>query len=50
MIKRILNKIFAAKQKETKPRDFEWERFQQTAKEQFIRLNKKGLSIPVMTL
>lgn len=50
MIKRILSKIFTFKKKETKPRDFEWENFQKVAREQFIRLRDKGLSIPVVTL
>lgn len=49
MIKRIFEKIFA-KRKVTKERDFEWERFQRVARDQFVRLKDKGLSIPVMTL
>lgn len=49
MIKKFLSKIFA-KKKETKPRDFEWERFQKEAREQFQKLKDKGLSIPVVTL
>jgi hypothetical protein len=50
MIKRIFKNIFKSKRKETKERDFEWERFQKTAKEQFVKLKDKGLSIPVVTL
>lgn len=50
MIKRLIGKLIKGKKKETRPRDFEWEKFQKTAKEQFVRLREKGLSIPVMTL
>jgi hypothetical protein len=50
MIRALINKFLDSKKRETKPRDYEWERFQQTAKEQFVRLNKKGINIPVMTL
>lgn len=46
----ILSRVFTKKKKETRPRDYEWERFQKTARQQFIRLKEKGLSIPVMTL
>lgn len=50
MIKKILEKLFEKKRKETGPRDFEWERFQANAKEQFKKLKDKGLSIPVVTI
>lgn len=50
MISNLFKKLFNLKRKETKERDFEWERFQKTAKEQFVRLKEKGLSIPVVTL
>ena len=50
MISNLLKKIFSLKRKETKVRDFEWEKFQKVAKDQFIRLREKGLSIPVVTL
>ncbi len=50
MFKRIFEKLFSTRRRETRPRDFEWERFQKTAKEQFVRLRDKGLSIPVVTL
>lgn len=45
-----LKKLFGIKKKETKERDFEWERFQKSAREQFQRLKDKGISIPVVTL
>jgi hypothetical protein len=45
-----LKKMFGTKKKMTRARDFEWERFQKTAKEQFIKLKEKGISIPVVTL
>lgn len=50
MIIDTLKKIFGIKRKETKQRDFEWESFQKTAKDQFVKLKEKGLSIPVVTL
>jgi hypothetical protein len=50
MIIESIKKIFGIRKKETKQRDFEWERFQKTAKEQFQRLKDKGISIPVVTL
>lgn len=49
-MRKILEKIFGDKKKTTKARDFEWEKFQQVAKEQFRKLNDKGISIPVVTL
>ena len=49
-MKKIFEKLFGMKKRETKPTDFEWERFQKTAREQFVRLHKKGISIPVVTL
>ncbi len=49
-MKKIWEKIFGQKRKETKPIDFEWERFQKHAREQFVNLQKKGLSIPIVTL
>lgn len=49
MMKGLLKRLIGQK-KETKPRDFEWEKFQQTARQQFRRLKDKGLSIPVVSL
>lgn len=49
MISSIITRLFQKKKRETKPRDYEWERFQLTAKEQFRRLKEKGISIPVVT-
>jgi len=48
-MKKILDKIFGRKKK-MGPRDFEWERFQETAKKQFKILKDKGISIPVVTI
>jgi len=48
-MKKIIEKIFG-KRRKTSPRDFEWERFQESAKKQFKILKDKGLSIPVMTI
>jgi len=45
----IFKNLLGKDEKQTKVRDFEWERFQRVAKEQFIKLKEKGLSIPVMT-
>ncbi len=50
MISNFIKKLLGQKKKETKQRDFEWERFREVAKEQFVRLKEKGLSIPVVTL
>ncbi|MBI4991214.1 hypothetical protein HZB96_03930 [Candidatus Gottesmanbacteria bacterium] len=50
MIRKIVERILGSKRREAKPRDFEWERFQRNAREQFERLRDKGLSIPVVTL
>ena len=49
-MKKIIEKLFGAKKKETKQRDFEWERFQEMAKQQFKILRDKGISISVFTL
>ena len=50
MLKTILQKLLGLKIKENIKRDYEWEKFQEVAKEQFRRLKDKGLSIPVVTL
>lgn len=47
---KILERLFDSKKKKTEARDFEMEKFQQMAKEQFKRLKDKGLSIPIVTL
>jgi len=49
MISNILLKLFQKKKKDTRPRDYEWERFQIVAKDQFRKLKEKGISIPVVT-
>ncbi|MBI4067638.1 hypothetical protein HY407_04595 [Candidatus Gottesmanbacteria bacterium] len=50
IVKKIWEKIVGSRKKETKPKDFEWESFQKVAREQFVKLKEKGLSIPVVTL
>lgn len=50
MLKTVLQKLFGPKQKENVKRDYEWEKFQTMAKEQFRRLKEKGLNIPVVSL
>lgn len=49
-MKKFLEKLFEGKKKKTKARDFEWERFQASAKKQFRILKEKGISIPVVTI
>ena len=49
-MRKLLEKIFNGNKKETKPRDFEWEKFQKVAKKQFKILKDKGISIPVVTI
>lgn len=49
MIK-FFKKLLESKKKQTAPRDFEWEKFQENAKKQFKSLKDKGISIPVMTI
>lgn len=48
-MKKLMEKIFGQRKKETKKHDFEWEKFQVMAKEQFKRLKDKGLTIPIAT-
>jgi len=48
-MKKVFEKLFGRK-KRTSPRDFEWERFQESAKKQFKMLKDRGISIPVMTI
>ena len=48
-MKKIFERFFG-KKKKMGPRDFEWERFQETAKKQFKILKEKGISIPVITI
>ena len=50
MIKDLFQKLFTPKRKANVKRDYEWEKFQAVAKDQFRRLKDKGLSIPVVTL
>jgi len=50
MIKKILEQFFGKAKKQEGPKDFEWESFHKIAREQFLKLKEKGLSIPVMTL
>ena len=50
MIFETVKKIFEGKKRESKPRDYEWEKFQSVARQQFRRLKDKGLNIPVFTL
>lgn len=50
IFQKIKEKISRNKRRETVPKDFEWESFQKIAREQFVRLKEKGLSIPVVTL
>jgi len=49
IMKKIFERIFGKKRKDG-PRDFEWERFQESAKKQFKILKDKGISIPVVTI
>ncbi len=49
-MRKILGKLFESRKKKTQEHDFEWERFQLVAKEQFKKLKDKGLTIPVVTL
>jgi len=50
IVKKVIEKVLRIKKKESGPKDFEWESFQKVAREQFMKLKEKGLSIPVMTL
>lgn len=47
MINTLFRKLFIKNNKETKPRNFESESFQKIAKDQFLRLQGMGISIPV---
>ncbi len=47
---KFLSRLFEPKKKKNEVRDFEMEKFQRLAREQFKRLREKGLSIPVVTL
>jgi len=49
-MRKIFERLFAGKRRTAKPRDIEWEKFQESAKKQFRILKDKGLSIPVMTI
>ncbi len=50
MFNKLFRELFYKNNKITKQRDFEWERFQKTAKEQFLKLRRMGISIQVITL
>lgn len=49
MVAQIISDFFRHKKKQTKEEN-EWEKFRREAKEQFIRLKEKGITIPVATL
>lgn len=50
----IVRKLFSVGRSENKklnqPKDYEWERYQAFAKQQFVKLKEKGLQIPIITL
>lgn len=50
MFSRIFGELFSNNNKETEPKDFEWEKWQKTAKEQFLKLRKMGIRFPVISL
>ena len=49
-IRKLIDRLLGRTKKENSPKDFEWESFQKVAREQFVKLKEKGLSIPVVTL
>ena len=49
-IRKLIDRLLGRSKKENAPKDFEWESFQKVAREQFVKLKEKGLSIPVVTL
>lgn len=49
MIGKLLRELFSKTKRITKQRDFERERFYKSAKEQFTRLRRMGIGIPVMS-
>jgi hypothetical protein len=46
MFSKLFLDILPRTGKLSRPRDFEWERFQKTAKEQFLWLREHGRKIP----
>ena len=50
MIIETIKKLFEGKRGESRPRDYEWEKFQVVARQQFRKLKEKGINIPVFTL
>lgn len=50
LIRKLLESWGIIGKREAGKKDFEWESVQSVAKEQFLKLKEKGLSIPVMTL
>ena len=49
-MRKLFERLFEPKKKKTIPKDFEWEKFKTMARQQFLKLKDKGLSIPVVTL
>lgn len=50
MFNTLFRKFFIKTKKEAKQRDFEWENFQSSVRQQLKSLQNKGISIPVITL
>lgn len=50
MFTKLFSGLFYKTSKKTQKKDFEWEKFQKIAKEQFIWLHEKGIKFPIMTL
>lgn len=50
MFRKLFREIYFHTNKETKKIDFDWERYQKTAKEQFLRLKGMGISIPIKSI
>ena len=47
MFDKLIEDLFSKNKKSTKQRDFEWENFQKTAKEQFIWFREKRIRFPI---
>ena len=49
-MKSLIEKLFKRQAKRVSPEDREQRQFEEQARQQFVQLKKKGLSIPVISL
>jgi hypothetical protein len=50
MIGILINKLFGIKKKEASKKDYDWDNFRKSFREQFRKLKEKGINMPIYFL